>query len=397
MGRAVREVVTTVCVVTASVVSSLYAVGAEGYVPGQTMTRMSALAWFALLAALGAAVMLCWRHRRPELVTIIALVPPLLGADSFAALAALAALAAGRQGHLVRAATTLVFGVTALAVWRDTGYNQDITIAGRLIDAENTAVRVVGVLVIAAVLTAIPVVFGIIRRTRQALAGQAARERVLREEMARREERSRIAHEMHDVLGHRLSLLSLQAGALEVSEDAAVGEAARNVRTSAKQSLEDLRQVIGMLRDGRAIPLRDDNAAESPSTTLGDLPDLVGRTRAAGAPVTATIMVDRPGQAPGALGTAVYRIVQESLTNVVRHAPGSAAELVVRGGPGTGVAIEVSNPLSDAAEPSPGSRSGLAGMTERAAVLGGHVSAGPTDRGTFVVRAWLPWESPDEP
>jgi signal transduction histidine kinase len=392
MGRAVRGIATTVCVVTASVVSSLYASGAEGYVPGEPMTRMGVLAWLGLLAALGAAVMLCWRHRKPELVTAIALVPPLLGADSFAALAALAALAAGRQGHLVRAATTLVFGVTALAVWHDTGRDQDVTIAGKLIDRGNTAVTVIGVLVIAAVLTAIPVVYGIIRRTRQALAGQAARERVLREEMARREERSRIAHEMHDVLGHRLSLLSLQAGALEVSENAAVGEAARNVRTSAKQSLEDLRQVIGMLRDGRALPARAEDAADSATTALGDLPDLVGRTRAAGAPVSATIMVDRPTQAPGALSNAVYRIVQESLTNVMRHAPGSAAELVVRGGPGTGLAVEVSNPLSAEAEPSPGSGTGLTGISERVAVLGGHVSAGPTDRGTFVVRAWLPWE-----
>ena len=138
--------------------------------------------------------------------------------------------------------------------------------------------------------------------------------------MTRQEERSRIAHEMHDVLGHRLSLLSLQAGALEVTDPAAAGDAARTVRTTAKQSLDDLRQVIGVLRDGRDFQL----SPGAPPPALTDLPTLVADTSQAGVPVNLTVLLDQAAPRRRRSGMAVYRIVQESLTNVLRHAPGAA-------------------------------------------------------------------------
>jgi signal transduction histidine kinase len=319
------------------------------------------------------------------LVIGIALVPPLLlASDSLAALITLAALAAARRDRLLWLAGAVVYAATALALWRDLSWHPSVTVAGQLMSTDMPA-KIIGVLITAAVMTAIPLTVGILRGTKADLRAREASERGLRDEMTRQEERSRIAHEMHDVLGHRLSLLSLQAGALEVSPNAAP-EVARTVRTTARQSLEDLRQVIGVLRDGRDFQLPG-----GPAQSLVDLPTLVASTREAGIPVNLTVLLDQAGAAPAPLGMAVYRIVQESLTNVLRHAPGTGAGVTVRGGPGAGVALEVVNWLTAAPPPSPGSGSGLTGISERVTALGGTVAIGPTPEGTFAVRAWLPW------
>jgi signal transduction histidine kinase len=203
---------------------------------------------------------------------------------------------------------------------------------------------------------------------------------------------------MHDVLGHRLSLLSLPAGALEVSQaaDAATVEATRNIRVTARQSLDHLRQIIGVLRDGSGWPDPPGGATApaAPQPTLSELPELITATRQSGLGANITILLDSASGAPAALGTAAYRIVQEALTNVLRHAPGTTADVTVRGAPDEGLTIEVTNPVPVAA-PSPAgadrSGTGLVGITERATALGGSVSAGPTDDGRFVVTAWLPW------
>jgi len=390
MGRRVLGVVVTVIAVAVSVVSSFYVFGADGYLPADRSLHATWLSGLSFVAAIGAAVMLCWRHQWPELVTGIALVPCLLlTSDSMAALIALAALAAKRRDRVLWAGGALVYAGTALALWRDAGWDPYVTVAGRWMSTEDTLGKVVGVVITAAVLTAIPLTVGILRGVRSDLARRETNERELRDEMTRQAERSRIAHEMHDVLGHRLSLLSLQAGALEVHTPPSAGEVARTVRTTAKQSLEDLRQVIGVLRDGREF-LTSDGAPARPAPALTDLPQLVADTRRARVPVNLTMLLDHAAHAPASLGMAVYRIVQESLTNVLRHAPGAGVDVVVRGGPGVGLTIEVVNPLV-AAPPAPGSGTGLTGLAERAHLLGGNVSAGPTAQGVFAVRAWLPW------
>jgi signal transduction histidine kinase len=391
MGRRVLGVVTTVIAVAFSLLSSFYVFGADGYVHADRSWHVTVWTVLAFLAAVGAAVMLCWRHRWPELVLGIALVPPLLmTADSAAALIALAAFAAARRDRLLWLAGTLTYAATALAVWRDAGWDPYVSVAGRWIPAAMPG-KLIGVLVTAAVLTAIPLTVGILRGTRADLRERELREARLRDEMTRQEERSRIAHEMHDVLGHRLSLLSLQAGALEVSAPEVAGNAARTVRTTAKQSLEDLRQVIGVLRDGRDFQL-----PSGPAPTLTDLPTLAGQTRQAGVPVNLMVMLDQAASAPAPLGMAVYRIVQESLTNVLRHAPGAGADVTVRGGPGAGVTLEVVNRMAaaPAAGVGPGSGTGLTGISERVNALGGKASLGPMADGTFAVRAWLPWPVP---
>ncbi|HEX6360932.1 sensor histidine kinase [Actinophytocola sp.] len=382
MGRPVLGVVATVFAVFFGVLSSIISFAGESSVPYDEKLHPTLLSGFSFLLGIGAAVMLVWRHRWPELVCGIALVPPLVASDAMAALIVLAALAAKRRDHLLWLGSALVYAATAYAVWRDASWHESDQIVGTWIPSSGAG-KVIVVLLTAAVFTAVPLIVGITRGTRAELRERERREEWMRAEMTRREERSRIAHEMHDVLGHRLSLLSLQAGALEVSAPAA-GDAAAAVRTTAKQSLDDLRQVIGVLRDGRDFQLH------GPVPTLADLPELVAQTRKAGVPVNLTVMLDQATAAPAPLAIAVYRIVQESLTNVIRHAPGAPTEVTVRGGPGAGVTLEVVNFLTPNAPPSPGSGSGLTGMSERVAALGGKVTIGPTNI-TFVVQAWLPW------
>lgn len=396
MGRRVLGVVITVFAVAASVISSIFVFSTQGYLP---QTKSFDPTWWSVLGfftGITAAVMLCWRHRWPELVLGIALVPPLMfRSDALAALIALAALAAHRRDRLLWTGSVLTYLATAWALFGDANRHADVTIAGQIVGKEFSAVQVMGTLTVAVVMTAVPLTLGVVRGMQDTLAIREAKEEELRAEMTRRAERTRIAREMHDVLGHRLSLLSLQAGALEVSQGPATSEAAKTVRTTARQSLDDLRQVIGVLRDGQGFGENGDGPhhPEPPQPALTDIPELVANARGSGLPVNVTILLDGAGDAPALLGTTAYRIVQESLTNILKHAPGVAAEVSVRGGPGSGLTVEVVNPLpatTTAAKP-PGSGTGLTGIGERVTLIGGQVSTGPTEERTFAVRAWLPW------
>jgi signal transduction histidine kinase len=383
-GRRALGVVSTVAAVTVSVLGSIVAFASAASVLHDKTLHPTALQGLSFLVAIGAAVMLCWRHRWPELVFGIALVPPLLASDAMALLIALAALAAKRRDATLWLAGVLTFAAATFAAWRDAGWVDGSQVVGVWIPSDGPG-RVVGTLLTAAMLTAIPLIVGVLRGTRADLRARELSEARLRDEVARQEERSRIAHEMHDVLGHRLSLLSLQAGALEVSPPEATGDAARTVRSTAKQSLDDLRQVIGVLRDGRDFQLH------GPAPSLVDLPTLIEETQQAGVPVNVMVLLD-PSAAPAQLGMAVYRIVQESLTNVLRHAPGCPVAVTIRGGPGGGVHLDIVNPLPLAGSPpSPGSGTGLTGMSERVTALGGKANIGATPNGMFMVQAWLPW------
>lgn len=358
---------------------------------------------FGVVLGIGAAVALVWRHDHPQLVTGITLVPPVLAAPSVSALVALAALAAARRDRKLWLATAGVLAVTAWTMWLDTQRSVPASLLqeafGAAPNGPRVDVAVIALVLFAALLAGIPLAVGLLRGTRRDLARGAHTEQELRDEVARRDERTRIAREMHDVLGHRLSQLSLQAGALEAGSGQApdTADAARTVRTTSRAALDDLRQVIGVLRDGRGFgaAAEPEPAPVRPQPTLADLPELITSTRQSGLAVNATVLLDDASSAPAQLGTAVYRIVQESLTNVLRHASGTAAEVTVRGGPATGLHVDVVNPLpTGPAEPSPGSGSGLTGIAERVAALEGTLSSGPTEHGTFAVAAWLPWPQP---
>ncbi|NJP66926.1 sensor histidine kinase [Streptomyces spiramenti] len=245
------------------------------------------------------------------------------------------------------------------------------------------------------------VAWGLSVRNRRALvaslrerAAAAEVEALLRAERAEREARGALAREMHDVLGHRLSLLSLHAGALRYRPDAPAEDrvrAAEVVRENAHRALQDLREVIGVLR----APL-----GELPLPGVADLPELIDEARHAG---TAVELRDEAGVTTGGLdlpetqGRTVYRLVQEGLTNVRKHAPGARVVVRFAGRPGDHVTAEVEN---TAAAPRTGARplpdasgQGLRGLAERARLVAGRLDHGPTESGGWRVALRLPWPS----
>ncbi|MCB1039468.1 MAG: hypothetical protein KDA94_08070 [Acidimicrobiales bacterium] len=197
---------------------------------------------------------------------------------------------------------------------------------------------------------------------------------------------------MHDVLAHRISLVALHAGALEVAVDlppTQVRESAALLRSTAHQALEELRDVIGVLRE---------EAGQEPSTvpqpTLADIPRLVEETRRTGAKIDFEMRVDPSATVPGPLGRDAYRIVQEALTNVTKHARGTLAQVQVAGAPEQGLHVRVQNPpvvgAHDRSAP-PGSGTGLLGLQERVTLANGVLVHGPDASGGFIVEADLPW------
>ena len=230
-------------------------------------------------------------------------------------------------------------------------------------------------------------------------AVRAETEAHLRAEQAQQRARDEIAREMHDVLGHRLSLLSVHAGALEFRPDASpeeIARAAKVIRENAHLALQDLREVVGVLR----APV-----GELPQPTLADVRQLVAESGRAGMRVG---LREELGGAtvPDLVGRTAYRTVQEGLTNARKHAPG--AEVVVRlaGSPGEGLTVEVCNeapgsrpapgpdpgPAAGAeAVSDPGPGQGLVGLAERVALADGRLEHGPTAGGGWRLAAWLPW------
>jgi signal transduction histidine kinase len=196
-----------------------------------------------------------------------------------------------------------------------------------------------------------------------------------------------MARDLNDVIGHNISLISVQAAVgldLMDSDPDQARAALGAIKTVSREALDELRSLLAALRQ------TGEQAPTAPTPGLARLPELAQLTRAAGLPVR--IEVSGPARTlPAAVDLAAYRIVQESLTNVARHAgPGAATvRLDYRA---DGVSVEV----SDNGRGIPGGRlaggtgSGIAGMTERAAAVSGHLTAGPRAGGGFVVSAWLP-------
>jgi signal transduction histidine kinase len=237
-----------------------------------------------------------------------------------------------------------------------------------------------------------------VRARRQLLA--SLRERARRAEadqeqrvaQARQLERRRIAGEMHDVLGHRISLLSLQAGALALRagtlpED--VARAAALIRDTAHQAMEELREVIGVLRVDPAGDDRADEAPARPQPTLVDLPRLVDECRHAGMRISLECHAELTA-VPATIGRSAYRVVQEGLTNARKHAHGADVTVRVDGTAGDGLTVEVRNAFpAGAAEHSSGG-TGIIGLTERVSLAGGRLTGGRTG-GQFQLQVWLPW------
>ena len=206
-----------------------------------------------------------------------------------------------------------------------------------------------------------------------------------REEEARRrvaEERLRIARDLHDGVAHAMATINVQAGAAAHVVDrrpAAAKEALEAIQRASADVLDELAALLDLLRDD------GQQADRAPTPDLAGIPDLVA---ALDAPVQVALQVEGPVAAvPSAVGTAAYRIVQESLTNVVRHAHAAHARVAVLVAPDRGLTVEVADDGAGGVGPSNGSGLGLRGMRERAEATGGHLEVGPQPAGGFLVRA----------
>ncbi|HET6627651.1 MAG TPA: histidine kinase [Nocardioidaceae bacterium] len=332
-------------------------------------------------------------------LTSCALVPVLLRLPTGGALV-LAVLAA--FSPTVTPAATM--GTSYVAQSRRFGLAVGVAVAGVVAHAVRGLWRPLGGisftwwLVLVVIAHAALLAWGALAQARRALivslrdrAHRAEAEQGRRVAEARAAERSRIAREMHDVLAHRLSLLATYAGALEFRPDAPperLANAAGVIRSGVHEALDELREVIDLLRDDDS-----DDATERPQPTLGDLAGLVEESRSAGMQVRVDNQVEELPAPPAATGRTAYRIVQEALTNARKHAAGQPVRVVLDGAPGGSLCIRVSNPVPDGppAHTIPGTGSGLVGLTERARLTGGELDHQLTEADGFRLWARLPW------
>lgn len=372
---------------------------------GTSMGGYSAILGGALAAAAGSTLtlLLVWRRRWPVPLAIVSAVGCLVAWTYAAAWLALFALAVRRRDRWLAIATVIAW-------------------AGSILSATVLGFPLASGFWLSTSMYGFAVAGGAYVGSRRALmeslrerAERAEGEQLLRSRQARLAERSRIAQEMHDVLAHKISLVTLQAGGLEVNPTAGPDEVERVaglIRTTARQALEDLRGVLGVLRGvesstavlppptgmrpvpGLAPPKALAPAPDlTPQPGMADVRALVESSRSAGVPVHLDWDVPDDAPVPELLGRTAFRVLQEALTNVHKHSHGVSASVLVRGRPGERLDIEVTNPrpVGTAVEPLlPGTGTGLEGLSERVRLAGGQVEAGPTPEG-FRVRAWLPW------
>ncbi|WP_164903727.1 sensor histidine kinase [Nonomuraea polychroma] len=223
--------------------------------------------------------------------------------------------------------------------------------------------------------------------SRQEMAWLAERQQLQLIEQAKLAERLKIAQEMHDVLAHRISLLSMLAGGLAYRKDLTAEETrevALAIQENAHQSLNELRTVLGTLRR--------DGAIEAPQPNLGHLDALFDEVCAAGQHVDVDDTIADRELLPTQTGRHAYRIVQEALTNARKHAPGSRVTVELAGRPGHGLRIRVSNPAPSGTAAGPGGRMGLVGLAERIRMADGTLSHAAQE-GRFILDARLPWEA----
>jgi signal transduction histidine kinase len=223
-----------------------------------------------------------------------------------------------------------------------------------------------------------------LREARRERDEQIAQEREHESRRRIADERLRIARELHDTIAHALVAINVRAGVaahLRASTD--TQSALEDIMTASAEALNDLRTTLGLLREA------DEPAPTAPTLDLASLTQLLDRAKAAGLAAEADIQLNGT-VIPIAVGQAGFRIVQEALTNVMRHAPRAHALVTLRAEADT-LSIDVTD---DGMGESPGalnsSGHGLSGMSERAAALGGDVSAGPAERGGWRVHARLP-------
>jgi len=368
---------------------------------------LTAIGVFAAVVALGVGLGRIQEHPPPIPVTVIAAVvatsmavlllraqrPPLLLVYAAAASAGIAIVGDNSSANLVWFAMLLIAGWCALVGGRRVGLAYWLP-AMVLFTAEWTWIKpdpgwgawLAGGTVTFLGGLLIRYQLDLVEQLRAAQAGLAAK--------ARAEERNRISRDLHDVIAHTLtvSLLHVMSARLAVEHDPAdAARALAEAERLGRESLAEVRQVVGMLRDTSSTSDTPDIAGTpgtAPLPGVAGLPILVERFRSAGANVSLAVDGDT-GRLPATVGLAVYRILQEALTNVIKHAPGApaTARLVVS-------ATEVTLAVDSLGAPGHGTGHGVDGMRERAEFLGGNCEAGPDGAG-WLVRATFPLATPE--
>ncbi|MFK0256176.1 sensor histidine kinase [Streptomyces sp. NPDC090445] len=333
-----------------------------------------------MACALVAALALLLRRRLP-LVTFALTLPAVLFSDAvFACLVALYTLASLSRHRILLAGCALAFTISDItrtpALLTPT---LDLTRATTLITFGYTAAT-----------AAAPIFLGQLVQTRRDLSARLAEiseardhEQMLTAQAVLAKERAQLAREMHDVVSHQVGLIAVRAGALQVgTRDAQVKEAAATIRRLSVQTLDELRHMVSVLRasGGRPTEL-------TPQPSLADIRQLVDSSG-----IETELSSQLPDGLPPTVQRAVYRTVQEALTNARKHAPGATAKVDLRHESGL-IRVTVTNTApSRPALPLPGAHYGLAGLSQRAALLGGNVTSGPTADGGFRLSLELPVE-----
>lgn len=323
-----------------------------------------------------------WRRKFPVKIAVItAMMGGVSSASGGAATLALVSLATRRRWREIVPVSAISL---AASLWLN---YWDPTSKGSWIVANTTIASVIGV----------TVGWGLYIGSRRELlatlrerADRAEFDQSLRAEQARTAERSRIAREMHDVLAHRISMVSMHAGALSYRTDLTPEEirsAAEVIQENSHQALTELREVLGVLRDGPG-----DAVPELPLPSARNVADLISESRDAGMNVDFAEDADLEGLSE-AIGRTLYRVVQEGLTNARKHAPDTLVTVTISGSPGNGVTASIRNPLriGDLRVDTPDSGLGLIGLAERSGLSGGNLSHHISPGHVFVLNAWLPW------
>lgn len=294
------------------------------------------------------------------------------------ALVTVASLSARRRPRWIAAAALLLLGVFAVSMLLE----GQSSLGGDLLPLALTAVG----------LTVVLVLMGLYRGSRRALLHALRREaqaaqasQVARADQARAAERTRIAREMHDTVSHRLALVALHAGGLEYRDDLTpeqVRSAMGTIRQAVQEASEELANTLAVLRS--------DGGDVIPAPRMADVHEVIAAVTQAGADVTTELSL--PDLEPPATVIAhLHRVVQESLTNALKHAAGEPITVSIQGAPADGIQVVVRNPVPDHTVVAMGSRVGLVGLRERLALAGGTFEARRQGQ-DFVVQAWLPWQ-----
>ncbi|PWH06609.1 two-component sensor histidine kinase [Brachybacterium endophyticum] len=296
--------------------------------------------------------------------------------------------------QVVLAVATFALTVRLRGRWQPIGVMALAVVAGVLPHLVDPSHPTLAGAIVSGLVAVVAGLMGMYARARSELlreltgrAEEAEHRRATAEQDARRAERTRIAREMHDIVAHKISLVALQAGALEVNQNLEREEVSRSaglIRETAADALSELREVLGVLRGEEEV------APLNPQPTWEDVRRLVDATKEAGVQVELFDFIDV--RVPDALARTAYRVVQEGLTNIHKHARHTRARVALIGEPGDDLLIEISNVLPKGfTSDLPGARMGLSGIETRVTHAGGTFTSGPTDDGRFEVKAVIPW------